>query len=125
MSTLALGQHSLLVEGRGILSRGYFGQGVKSITDFFVVPRLRMSGAMAPGTGTALALPLLLCDEGSDCFSSLLYFCILSHHIALRTVLLKYNECVIQYQFIFRNYFGTVPRGQISVCVLYCMMKHE
>jgi hypothetical protein len=29
-----------------------------------------MSGAMAPGT--ALALRLLLCDERSDCFSSLI-----------------------------------------------------
>jgi hypothetical protein len=59
-------------KGTGILFRGYFGRGVKSITDFFVVPRLKMSGIMAPGTGTALALPLLLCDERSDCFSSLL-----------------------------------------------------
>ena len=62
-----------------------------------------MSGAMAPGQGTALALPLLLCDERSDCFSSLLTFCILSHQMALRNVLLKYNECVIHYQLIFRN----------------------
>jgi len=56
----------------GILFRGYFSRGVKSITDFFVVPRLRMSGAMAPGTGKALVLPFLLCDERSDCFNSLL-----------------------------------------------------
>jgi hypothetical protein len=40
------GPHTASSVGTGVLSRGYSGRGVKLTTHFYLIPRLRMSGAV-------------------------------------------------------------------------------